>query len=251
MGEIGEILRQAREERQLSLAEVESKIKIRKRYLEALERGNYIVFPGNVYMFGFLRNYATFLNLDGEELVRKLKSDLGEEKEEVVAPKQKKDSSYYNTINKSDFNYTKLLKYLLIIVVLILVGLYFFYYFTNEPNNEFVPPKDVLEENTKEVVPPTEQEIGETVEPGVKQGIHLLLRVSEEQGARCWVEVKIDGELSYSGTIEQGEEMPFQGREKINVRLGNAGVVTLIYNDENIGLAGSIDEVVDLEFPEA
>ena len=249
MNEIGKILKQAREERQLSLAEIEGKIKIRKKYLEALEAENFTVFPGNVYMFGFLRNYASFLNLDSDELVKALKSDLEQEKTETAVTKPKGSTTSYRVVNKNSYNYTKLLKYLLIIIPLILAGIYFFSYFTNEPSSDLVPPKSIMENNKRDPEPPIEQNINGAIESAVEEGIRLLLIVSKELGSRCWVEVKTDGTLNYSGILEQGEEMYFQAEEKINIRLGNAGVVTLIYNDENIGLAGPTDKVVDLEFP--
>jgi type II secretory pathway pseudopilin PulG/transcriptional regulator with XRE-family HTH domain len=69
---IGRILEQAREERGLSLHEVEQATKIRARYLKELERENFDVLPA-VYVQGSLRTYADYLGLDTEALVRELK----------------------------------------------------------------------------------------------------------------------------------------------------------------------------------
>jgi len=71
---IGRILEQKRKERGLSLEEVEQATKIRKRYLDGLEREDYAVLPAGVYAQGFLKTYANFLGLDGEALSRQLKS---------------------------------------------------------------------------------------------------------------------------------------------------------------------------------
>ena len=54
---IGRILEQAREERGLSLHEVEEATKIRARYLNELERENFEMLPA-VYVQGSLRTYA-------------------------------------------------------------------------------------------------------------------------------------------------------------------------------------------------
>jgi hypothetical protein len=51
--------------------------KIRARYLAALERGDYREVPGAVYTKGFLRNYAIYLNLDPEDVLR-LSRERGE-----------------------------------------------------------------------------------------------------------------------------------------------------------------------------
>jgi transcriptional regulator with XRE-family HTH domain len=69
---IGRILQQARQERGLSLEEVEQATKIRARHLAELERGNFGVLP-DVYVRGFLKTYADYLQLDGKALARELK----------------------------------------------------------------------------------------------------------------------------------------------------------------------------------
>ncbi|NET69455.1 MAG: helix-turn-helix domain-containing protein [Moorea sp. SIO1G6] len=55
MNELGHILREAREARGLSLAEVESETRINSRFLAALEEGEYQALPTPVHVRGFLR----------------------------------------------------------------------------------------------------------------------------------------------------------------------------------------------------
>ena len=64
MAEIGQSLREAREAKGLTLDDVEQEIRIRSNYLEALENEDYDRLPGEVYVRGFLRNYARFLGVD-------------------------------------------------------------------------------------------------------------------------------------------------------------------------------------------
>jgi len=66
---LGEWLRQRREERGLSLIQAEQDTRILRRYLEALETGNYDALPDLVVGRGFLRNYARYLDLDPLEAV--------------------------------------------------------------------------------------------------------------------------------------------------------------------------------------
>jgi cytoskeleton protein RodZ len=70
--DIGQILAEARIEQNLSITQVASKIHIRQRYLIDLEEGHLSDLPGRVYILGFIRTYARLLNLDGEELVRRV-----------------------------------------------------------------------------------------------------------------------------------------------------------------------------------
>ena len=69
MNELGHILREARETKGLTLAEVEDAIRVNSRFLDALESGEYAVLPTPVHVRGFLRNYARFLGLDPQPLL--------------------------------------------------------------------------------------------------------------------------------------------------------------------------------------
>ncbi|GAB4270266.1 MAG: DUF4115 domain-containing protein [Candidatus Promineifilaceae bacterium] len=71
MDELGQILRQARENKGLTLAQAEDATRINARFLEALETGDYTVLPTPVHVRGFLRNYARFLGLDPEPLLER------------------------------------------------------------------------------------------------------------------------------------------------------------------------------------
>lgn len=65
---IGPTLREARSRRKLDLAEVEAAIKIRVRYLQAIENEEWDALPGGAYTRGFIRTYASYLGLDGDRL---------------------------------------------------------------------------------------------------------------------------------------------------------------------------------------
>jgi cytoskeleton protein RodZ len=65
---IGATLREARTRRKLDLSEVEAAIKIRARFLQAMENEEWDALPGGAYTRGFIRTYASYLGLDGERL---------------------------------------------------------------------------------------------------------------------------------------------------------------------------------------
>lgn len=66
---IGERLRTAREAKGIDLLRAERETKIRRHYLDALERGDYAALPASVYTKGFLRNYALYLGLDADDIL--------------------------------------------------------------------------------------------------------------------------------------------------------------------------------------
>ncbi|MCS7324868.1 MAG: helix-turn-helix transcriptional regulator [Anaerolineae bacterium] len=70
-------LRAAREARGLSLDEAARMVRIRKRYLEAMERGDFSHLPEGAPARGFVRNYARFLGLNPEAAVAALEAEIG------------------------------------------------------------------------------------------------------------------------------------------------------------------------------
>ena len=65
---VGSIFKEKREELNLSLKEVESSTSIRTSYLDAIESGGASRLISKVYMHGFMRQYADYLNLNVEKL---------------------------------------------------------------------------------------------------------------------------------------------------------------------------------------
>lgn len=82
MPELGKTLSQARIARGLALEDCERDTRISKRYLDALEREDWKIFPAPVYSRAFLRTYAQYLGLDPHLLMRMLK----EQEEPEIKP---------------------------------------------------------------------------------------------------------------------------------------------------------------------
>jgi cytoskeleton protein RodZ len=73
-----ERLVEAREQKGVDVYRAERDTKIRVRYLQALEAGDYAELPGAVYTKGFLRNYALYLGLDPDDVVRQWRHEDGD-----------------------------------------------------------------------------------------------------------------------------------------------------------------------------
>lgn len=64
-----------------------------------------------------------------------------------------------------------------------------------------------------------------------------------------WVAISDStGTTQFSGRIRQGEERTFSDNQLLYVVIGNAGAINLTVNGEDIGVPGSVGEVVRLEF---
>ncbi len=80
--ELGEKLKDAREQSGLSLYDVQEKTKIQKRYLEAIEEGNFTILPGSFYTRAFIREFALVVGLNPDVLLEEHAADLPTTKEE-------------------------------------------------------------------------------------------------------------------------------------------------------------------------
>jgi cytoskeletal protein RodZ len=86
MFDIGASLREARTRRGLSLDDVTSGLRIRERYVTALEEERWELLPGEAYAKSFLRMYAEFLGLDGSLYVDEYNERVATHAEEALAP---------------------------------------------------------------------------------------------------------------------------------------------------------------------
>lgn len=85
--EIGERLREAREAESISLDSLQETTKIQKRYLTAIEKGNFHILPGKFYARAFIKEYALAVGLNPTEL-------LNEFSEEVPQTETKQTEEY-------------------------------------------------------------------------------------------------------------------------------------------------------------
>lgn len=86
MKSIGETFRQRRVEKNISLKEAENATSIRASYLHSIEEGDVNKFISPVYAQGFVRQYAAFLGLDGEQVIK--------DNPKVFSPPEAQEFSY-------------------------------------------------------------------------------------------------------------------------------------------------------------
>lgn len=92
--ELGEKLKQARQQKGISLDELQQITKIQKRYLVAIEEGNFSVMPGKFYARAFIKQYAEAVDLNSAELFAEFEQEVPEtptdQVEEVSRATQKR-----------------------------------------------------------------------------------------------------------------------------------------------------------------
>lgn len=80
MQRIGQILKEEREKRRLSLHEVGMSLKINPKVLQAIEDSDEAKLPAKTFLRGFVRSYALFLRLNVEEILELFQNEMGSTK---------------------------------------------------------------------------------------------------------------------------------------------------------------------------
>ncbi len=76
--DIGGLLKQSREKREMKISDVARKLNIRPAYIRAMEDGRFSDLPGSIYCMGYLKNYSEMLGLASRELLEDLKEASAE-----------------------------------------------------------------------------------------------------------------------------------------------------------------------------
>ena len=151
MKEIGQKLKLKREENGVSLEEAASDLKMRASQLESIEEGQKDDFKDVFSLKYFIRDYAKYLGLDGEELLDEFNEYLFEQTSRIsledieAAIKEKEEreknmkilSPYTVTPKEKKRNYILLL----IIVCIALIGIIAYIFVSNQDENDFIKDK--------------------------------------------------------------------------------------------------------------
>jgi cytoskeletal protein RodZ len=258
MPELGELLRKAREDKGLSLAQVEEATKIRHAYLQALEEEDFDRLPAPVYVKGFLKNYALFLGLDPQSTTQLYQPVLAKT---VAAP------VFLDEPLRPHRAETRLARWIgLVLIVVALASMAWWAYgqWGDQLNLLWpfarpIPSPTATQTATATLrpitptatsVPPTPTELPtstptHTPSPGVFTSLELRIDVS---GERAWLMVEVDDQPVFAGILEPGASNTWTARERIVLRCGNAGAVRVILNGADLGLLGAAGQVVDQEW---
>jgi cytoskeletal protein RodZ len=123
LSELAQVLRKARQDKGISLAEIQETTKIQRRYLEAIENGNFEVLPGHFYVRAFIKSYAEAVGLDAEELITQYSSELPEppKVEEAPPPLRQNRQGHKEKDGNSSKWVSRILLYLFAILVLAVI----------------------------------------------------------------------------------------------------------------------------------
>lgn len=238
---VGEILRNARTtgRRKREIATVSKQLCIREEFLQALEDGNYSIIPENVYILGFARNYAMELGLDPDEIVNKLKREMGlisdcEEKEDdedsnnCALPGGKiKEKFDINKIANRCYKFARKnwIWFVSGLVIVILLILLLVLLIPSETGTSVENDNKVVVENVVE--PEYKVTVRERFGTENSETAEVILQASQES----WVKVEdARGNTVFSRVLVPGDIYYVPSSEKHKATFGNAGGIDIWVN---------------------
>ncbi|OGG21142.1 hypothetical protein A3D03_05845 [Candidatus Gottesmanbacteria bacterium RIFCSPHIGHO2_02_FULL_40_13] len=138
---IGEILKRVRLEKKLTFEEIEIHLRIRKKFLVALEENSWEKLPSLPYIKGFLKNYSSFLGLKPDEMLAIFRRQFRQQERQGLLPE-----GVTEPLNQSIFRYTpKTISVLIIVFFFLFFFGYLFYQYrniTSPPPLNITSPKE-------------------------------------------------------------------------------------------------------------
>jgi cytoskeletal protein RodZ len=120
VSELGQVLQRAREEKGITLDDIQRITKIQRRYLEAIERGHFHVLPGHFYARAFVKSYAEAVGLDPNHIMSHFQADLPAQppQEQVERLRRRRVASANNPLQAGRW----LTKTLLVLFIALIIG---------------------------------------------------------------------------------------------------------------------------------
>lgn len=271
MSELGEVLKKARIEKNLTLDEIQEQTKIRKRYLEALEDGDFEVLPGKFYVRAFIKNYAEAIGLDAEEVLKYYEDDIPkiDAKSDEVIPARKPQRMRSTTSEKT----SKIVVNILLwgFFILIIGVLWYYLSHNNKPDPEIKDKTPITQSSEapqlttekEETTPPTAtptptpevatttvtfvEKVGKNAVYSISPAVDSYTLTVVSDGGDSWIEIydrDKNGDRLHYTTMKSGDTKTVTITEGAYLVIGRPGYIKLTVNDSPVDIGNSISDPI-------
>jgi len=261
MKDIGNFLKERREAKGISLIEVEKDLKIRKKYLQALEEGNVNAIPGKTYIVGYLKNYSKYLDIDEENVNQIIQTYNNLEKQKSVIKETKKENIYLKTKDRSMFEKKRFflpVKYVYLsgFLIIIFIGLLLLSRSLKEAQDFPIPSPEIgnetdinIEEKENDISILTEENIESEAEDIIAESSTQDSVLAEKlpilkliASNKTWVKILSEDKIIFEGILFEGEEFFWETDQALEIITEYPTKIETYYDDESIEISkGTID----------
>ncbi|MFH5811111.1 RodZ domain-containing protein [Companilactobacillus sp. FL22-1] len=229
MDEIGQKLRNARIKKGYTIDDLQQITKIQKRYLIAIEEGQFDHLPGDFYVRAFIKQYSDAVGISSDDLLEEYKADIPNSQ-----PKQESrvEEAKTRTIKEESNSFlTTLSNYIpqivVGIVVLVIIGVIAFgMVHRNQSASSVTIPKDTSSQTTKKSTKKTTakktttkkstttKSTAVTVKETSTEGTYTVTNVPssglkvevEGSGGQAWIQFSEGSNTTWQQALSSGEK---------------------------------------------
>lgn len=258
----------------MSLEDLQTVTKIQKRYLLAIEQGNYDIIPGKFYVRAFIKQYAEAVGLNPEQLFEEFRKDVPSTYNDEVSDKLS-NIKPQRELPKPASKVLELLPTILIIggILVVIAIIYVIVQAVNhdsgQKNNQAAPQQseskyEVSEDSSlakdqkkKEKASSDDKEKSSKKDDSSKDDETVSLKATNTEGSTTtyevsgademeltisasqasWLRVRDEsGKVLKMGELKDGESFKtdLSDLSQVDIRLGNASGIDIKVNDETL-----------------
>ncbi len=265
MKETGNLLKSAREEKNISLKEVALATKIHINTLRAIEGGDMDHLPHVVFLRGFIQAYALFLKIDPQPILDVFKEEMVEHQEvESLSPVKSEDEGSHRAVsaaNKSSNTVRNIMIGIGAFILIVFIG-YLQKIVKKYEQEASVPFKgevivgeDRALSQTTDLSSTTMMKALTTTSRATKQtSSTTFTRVGSQElivealGA-VTLKYKIDGESFKKIQLQPEQTHIFKAEQSLEFEFSDGGRVSVIHNGRDIGVPGMLGESLKIKYP--
>lgn len=225
----GELLKKKREDLGLDLKDVSHTLRISSRYLRAIEEDDLSKLPGDVYLKGYVREYARLLGLDPGLSANRYIADLkGTEK--TICPDAPPPGKHARSIVAFTVAFV-------LSCIIILSGIYLYTHRARPlpKASDLADTAGTMQAVQKDT--PVEQ---------AEQEYKLNITAIET----TWLRVEMEDGRQEEALMKENESKEWLSRSGFNLKIGNAGGIRMTLNGKDMGVAGKRGQVISLSIPQ-
>ena len=223
---IGKVFKVARKELGLTKVEVSNSAFMNIRYINAIESGDYSVFPSEVFARAYFTKYQDFLSIECEF-------------PPLYENNNRKDKIIKESIDKINPSLIPIIKVAGFIVIIIIVAVYINISFSKETkNNDQSPVKENFSNNELDKIDEAVNfnNLKETSANIIEEKplINIPNKLVFSFFDECWIEIYAYDELIINKLFKYGDSFEFEIERPFKIVVGNAEAIEASYNGNNI-----------------
>jgi len=234
----GSRLKKIRQERGLSLEDLQKKTKVHLNVLRAIE-GDSISNLSPIYLKGFIKIYCGCLGLDVKDFIgaspERQKPALNATIGRRIGARVEKRTSFIKDVSiklgemRPRGNLKKIIIFVIIAAIFIFLGISIVKFV-------YARPKSKLEKI--KISMPASASKAYVRQAKISNNLTGEFTLGIFAHGKSWISVKVDGKVVFHGVLARGRSETWQAKEKVELSLGDAGAVELQVNDQRFANLG-------------